>query len=767
MGEIVSKKLVIKGMVQGVGFRPFIFNLANSFSLKGSVLNTSFGVLIHIEGRAGDVESFCNLIPVKCPSIAFITDISIQNILPEKFNKFSILVSSTKSNKAGLVLPDISVCDRCVLEMLDPLNRRYQYPFINCTECGPRYSIIEDLPYDRKKTSMKQFEMCDACTSEYTDYKNRRFHAQPNACKNCGPGIFLLDRNKNLIKTKDPAGTTAELLKKGYIVAIKGVGGFHLSVDAENDHAVKLLRKRKKRPEKPFALMSYSINHIRQFAQAGEKEEKALYSMQRPIVLLEKKPLSSVSDAVAPETSFTGVMLPCAPLHYLILKDNFLALVMTSGNISGEPIIAENEEAFEKLHNIADYFLINNRNIIHRSDDSVIKHILGIFSFIRRSRGYVPAPVFLKKNSLQVLACGGDLKSVICITKKKEAFLSRHIGNIENPEAFKLYVETVNHMKSIFNINPEIIAHDLHPDYLSSKFAKKYKNENPGICRIPVQHHHAHIAACMAENMVDSPVIGIALDGTGYGTDGCIWGGEVLIAETERFKRAAHLSYIPMPGAAAAIKEPWRMGISYLHHALGKNFYNSGIPFLQKADKKKVQILINMISAKINSPLTSGMGRLFDAVAAIIGIKENTTYQGQAAIKLESISVSLSKKTYRYNLNNNEIVSIDVLPVIRGIVDDLKKGADLSLIGKKFHNTLIKIFTDLCKTINKETSIKTVALSGGVFSNKILHQGLVESLKSCGFNVITHKLVPANDGGLALGQAVVASSMMQKQKVFT
>jgi len=764
METFIAKRLIIRGMVQGVGFRPFIFNLANRLSLKGNVSNISSGALINIEGRAGDIESFCDLIPAQCPPLALITDSSIQNVSFRKFKEFSISASSIDNDKTGMVLPDISICDKCVSEMLDPLDSRYQYPFINCTECGPRYSIIEDIPYDRHKTSMKQFKMCETCLSEYTDYKNRRFHAQPNACKKCGPKLCLYDRHKNIINTKNPVKETANLLKSGYIVAIKGIGGFHLAVDAKNDDAVKLLRQRKIRPDKPFAVMSFSIENIKKYALVEKKEEKSLCSLQRPVVLLKKKFPFSLSEAIAPGNCFTGVMLPYAPLHYLLLQESFSALVMTSGNISGEPVAAKSNEAFEKLSDIADYFLINNREIIHRSDDSVIKYISDSPAFIRRSRGYVPAPVILKNNVPQILACGGDLKNVICLTKNNKAFLSQHIGNIENPETFRFCMETIKHMQSLFNIKPEIITHDLHPDYLSSKFAKKYASENTDIVRVPVQHHHAHIAACMAENMIDGPVIGVALDGTGYGTDGSIWGGEVLVVEAGRFQRLAHLAYIPMPGAAAAVREPWRMGIAYLYHTFGDDFFDFGIPFLQKIDTKKVKTLIQMISAKINSPLTSSMGRLFDAVAAIAGIRNNITYNGQAAMELESVSSIRNKKLYEYFLDNNEIVSIDVRPMIREIVLDLEKGIETGIIGRKFHNTLIRMLADICSTIKKKTGLNRVALSGGVFLNKILSTELTDALKDNGFKVFTHRLTPANDGGLALGQAVVAASIIQNNQ---
>ena len=764
METSLSKRLVIKGMVQGVGFRPFIFNLANRFSLKGDVSNISSGVLINIEGRAGDIDSFCNLIPVQCPPLALVTDISIQNVSFKKFNDFSISASSMDNDKTGMILSDISICDKCVSEMFDPLDRRFQYPFINCTECGPRYSIIEDIPYDRHKTSMQQFEMCKTCLSEYTDYKNRRFHAQPNACKKCGPELFLYDRHENLISTKNPVKETVSFLKSGYIIAVKGIGGFHLAVDAENDHAVKLLRKRKIRPDKPFAVMSCSIKDIKQYALVEKKEEKSLCSLQRPVVLLKKRTPCFLPEAIAPSNCYIGAMLPYAPLHYLLLKENFTALVMTSGNISSEPVVAENKEAFEKLNDIADYFLINNRDIVHRSDDSVVKYISSAPALIRRSRGYAPAPVFLKKKIPQILACGGDLKSVICLTKNNMAFLSRYIGDIQNPEVFRFYMETIQHMKGILNIEPEIIVHDLHPDYLSSGFAKKYEIENPTVYRISVQHHHAHIAACMAENMINGPVIGCSFDGTGYGTDGCIWGGEVLIVEKHWFQRAAHLSYVPMPGAAAAVREPWRMGISYLFDTFGKEFIDIDIPCLRRADKKKIKIFMNMISAKINSPLTSSIGRLFDAVSSIVGIRNRVTFQGQAAMELESISQKSARGLYEYGWDEKDIRTIDVNPMIRGIVFDILNGVNTSIIGGKFHNTLVRLFADLCGIIGKETGIDKVVLSGGVFVNNILLDGLVRALHDIGFQVFTHMLVPTNDGGLALGQAIIAASEVGDKK---
>ncbi len=770
--DYFAKKVKVNGIVQGVGFRPFVYQLANRYGLKGEVANTSSGVSIHIEGDWQQIESFCSDLAAKRPPLALITEISIQPAKLESFNDFSIVKSKGRVDKSTLISPDISVCDDCLRELFDPANRRYQYPFINCTNCGPRYTIIDDLPYDRPNTSMKLFEMCSRCQAEYDDPLNRRFHAQPNACADCGPHVILYDNTGKNIPSRNLIEMAAELLKKGRIIAIKGLGGFHLAVDAENSNAVARLRKRKHRKEKPFAVMSYDIACIRKYAYVDAEEEALLTSPQRPIVILKKMKFNTLSQEVSPRNKYFGVMLPYTPLHYLLLKSNLTALVMTSGNMSEEPIAIDNDDAFKRLSNIADYFLVHNRDICLRSDDSIVKKTAGGTRFIRRSRGYVPTPVFLKKSVPQILACGADLKNTICLTKENKAFLSQHIGDIENLATYEFFKMTIEHMKRILDIEPVMIAHDLHPDYLSTRYAQ----EQQDITKVAVQHHHAHIVSCMAENMLEGPVIGLSFDGTGYGTDGSIWGGEILIAEPGRFERAAYLSYIPMPGSAAAIKEPWRMAVSYLYNVFGDALWNLDLPVLKRIDEKKIRIITEMISKRVNSPYTSSLGRLFDGIAAIIGIRNHVFFEGQAAMELEMLAKDNSNSTYEYewvidvqgpkskvqSLWTSDIGNryrILIQPIVFGVVKDMKKGVDLYEISSKFHMTLIHLFSELCAVIRKERGLNRVILSGGVFQNSLLFTGLIQALEAKSFQVFTHRLVPANDGGISLGQAVIATAV--------
>ena len=630
----IAKRVEVNGIVQGVGFRPFIYQLANRHKIKGEVANTSSGVSIHIEGIRQNIESFCRDLSEKSPPLAYITEVSFYDEPVNDYKDFTIVDSKGQAVMTTLISPDVSVCDDCISELFDPSDRRFQYPFINCTNCGPRYTIIDDIPYDRPKTSMKHFKMCPICQEEYDDPENRRFHAQPNACKDCGPHISLYDNTRKKVATPNPIEKAATLLKQGGIIAVKGLGGFHLAVDAENNKAVARLRKRKYREEKPLAIMSYDVEHIRRYAQVEPEEEKLLTSPQRPIVLLKKIEPNSISEAVAPRNRYFGAMLPYTPLHYILLSHNFTALVMTSGNLSDEPIAIDNEDAFDRLSNIADYFLIHNRDIYLRSDDSIVRKSAGFTRFIRRSRGYVPIPVFLNKKVPSILACGAELKNTICLTKGNHAFLSQHIGDLENLASYDFFQLTIRHMKRILDINPEIIAFDLHPDYLSTRYAE----EQQDIQKIQVQHHHAHIVSAMAENMLDGPVIGLSFDGTGYGSDGTIWGGEILFAEIEKFSRAAHFAYVPMPGSAAAIKEPWRMAVSYLYDAFGEGFWDLDLPFLKKIDHNKLKIIVKMISKQLNSPHTSSLGRLFDGIAAIAGIRNHVFFEGQAAMELEMLA---------------------------------------------------------------------------------------------------------------------------------
>ncbi len=756
--ECIAKRVEINGIVQGVGFRPFVFQLANRYNLKGDVANTSSGVSIHIEGIGENVKCFCRDIIEKKPTLAYITEIALYDAPYHHSRDFTIVDSRGQTVMTTLISPDISVCDDCRNELFDSTDRRFQYPFINCTNCGPRYTIIHDIPYDRPKTSMKHFKMCPACLAEYDDPHNRRFHAQPNACMDCGPNVSLYDIARKKVETSNPIETAATLLKQGHIVAIKGLGGFHLAADAANDTAVSALRKRKNREEKPLAVMSYDVREIRKYAHIEKDEEQLLTSPQRPIVLLLKKEPNSISTEVAPRNRYFGVMLPYTPLHYLLLSHGFTALVMTSGNLSEEPIAIDNEEAFERLGDIADYFLMHNRDIYLRSDDSIVRKSAQSTRFIRRSRGYVPVPLFLRKTAPPILACGAELKNTVCMTKDDKAFLSQHIGDLENLAAYDFFQLTIQHMQRILDIQPEIIACDLHPDYLSTRYAHEQEN----VQKIEVQHHHAHIASAIAENRIHGPVIGLSFDGTGYGTDGAIWGGEILIVETGTFSRTAHLAYVPMPGSTAAIKEPWRMAVSYLYDAFGQDFWDLDLPLLKNIDRKKASIVLEMINKDVNSPLTSSLGRLFDGIAAIVDIKHKIAFEGQAAMELEMLAEGEGDVIYDYEWIPENGYKILTRPIIRGVVSDMTQGIRPSVISQKFHQTLIRLFAELCETIRGDSGLNRVVLSGGAFQNSILLTGLITSLEKEGFRVFSHTRVPTNDGGISLGQAMVAAEVVNK-----
>ncbi len=754
----IARKVEVNGIVQGVGFRPFVYQLASRYKIKGSVANTSSGVSMHIEGTRKSIESFCRDLSEKSPPLAHITDISLHADMVNNDSAFMIVESKKPSFMNTLISPDVCVCDDCLHELFDPHDRRFRYPFINCTNCGPRYTIIDDIPYDRPTTSMKNFRMCRSCQAEYDDPENRRFHAQPNACNDCGPHVSLFDNQGNELATANPVATTATLLKQGYIVAVKGLGGFHLAVDAENNTAVASLRKRKHREEKPFAIMSYDIARIRQYAHPEPEEEKLLTSHQRPIVLLKKREPNTISPAVAPNNRYFGALLPYTPLHYLLLNHDFTALVMTSGNMSEEPIAIDNDDALHRLSPIADYFLTHDRDIYLRSDDSIVKRAAGSLRIIRRSRGYVPVPIPLGRVVPPILACGAELKNTVCLTKKNQAFLSQHIGDLENLTSFDFFQLTIQHMKKILNITPQMVAFDLHPDYLSTRYAQEQKD----IQNIQVQHHHAHIVSAMTENMLEGPVIGLACDGTGFGTDGAIWGGEVLVVEFETFSRAAHFSYVPMPGGTAAIKEPWRMAVSYLSGAFGNDFLDMDLPLLRNIDHQKLNIVVEMISKKINTPVTSSLGRLFDGIAAIIGVRNHVFFEGQAAMELEMLAAENIRTRYDYDCVNKERRYMLIEPIIRGIVKDVSQGIPPAVVSGKFHQTLIHLFTDMCDLVRKETGLNRVVLSGGVFQNAILLTGLIKQLEKRGFQVFANSKIPTNDGGICLGQAMIAAAVAGK-----
>jgi hydrogenase maturation protein HypF len=752
-----------------VGFRPFVYRLAVSLNLKGFVLNTVRGVEIEVEGRSDTVDHFIDLLPKQLPPASKITKMEISDLSPQNDFEFQIRSSRKEKARSALISPDIGICEDCLRELFDPENRRHRYPFINCTNCGPRYTIIKEIPYDRPTTTMSMFRMCPECQREYDDPENRRFHAQPNCCPVCGPEIWLTDSKGQKLEIHDSLLETVRFLKSGKIVAVKGLGGFHLACDAANDRAVSRLRARKHREEKPLAVMAPDLSAVSLFAEYTDQEKDILLSPRRPIVLLNMKSSHPLSKQVAPKNDCFGVMLPYTPLHHLILREGFTAIVMTSGNISEEPIAIGNEEALKRLGGIADFFLMHNRDIYLRSDDSVTRVIRSLPRPIRRSRGMVPVPIFLKRSLPSVLAVGGELKNTICLTQEDRAFVSQHIGDLENAETLAFFEECVDHLERILQIKPDAVAHDLHPDYLSTQWASDKK----GIKRIGVQHHHAHIASCLAENGSDEKVIGLALDGTGYGSDGHVWGGEILIADLKTFQRAAHFDYRPMPGGEKAIREPWRMALSYLYFQfLNQNDVNSKdrdffryikkLPFMKTVGKDSVRTVVKMIENNLSPVMTSSLGRLFDGVAALIGLRSVTAFEGQAAMELEmamgSYSVNRTNESgYEFELIQDQdtmIFSPD--KVIRQLVDDVSGKVSVSQISLKFHTGLLHLFLDACRMLRDRYQLNTVALSGGCFQNRFLLENLSALLETNQFKVLTHSLVPANDGGLALGQAVVA-----------
>ena len=756
--EHIAKKVRINGIVQGVGFRPFVYQTAVRQGLKGAVANTSNGVTIHVEGLNGRIDAFLKALVEHQPPLAHVTDVHVEPAEIDGLTEFSIVHSSTGDERATLISPDVSICDDCRQELFDTRDRRFRYPFINCTNCGPRYTIIDDIPYDRPNTSMRQFVMCSVCQAEYDDPQSRRFHAQPNACPECGPHVSLQRHDGESISTDDPIGEAARILEQGRIVAVKGLGGFHLAVNATSDAAVRRLRERKHREEKPFAVMSMGIKEVGAYALIEPEEKALLLSSRRPIVLVKKKASNPLAEAVAPGNRYLGVMLPYTPLHYLLLAYGFTALVMTSGNMTDEPIAIDNDDALDRLGGIADYFLFHNREIYLRSDDSIVRRTNGSNRFLRRSRGYVPMPVFLKASLPPIQGCGAEIKNTVCLTKGKNAFLSQHIGDLENLPTFEFFTLTIDHLKRILDIEPEIIAYDMHPDYMTTRYAESRKN----VERIAIQHHHAHIVACMAEHQIDGPVLGLSFDGTGFGEDGTIWGGEVLIAEHGDYTRVAHLDYFPMPGSASAIKEPWRMAVSYLYGTFGEEMWNLNLPLLDRIGKANLQIITQMIDRGFNTPQTSSLGRLFDGVTAMVGLRHRVSFEGQAAMELEMQSAEGVDAHYDFQWDPGPTRRIDIRPLIKGIANDMNAGMSRETIGGKFHQTLITLFTGLVEDLRKETGLDRVALSGGVFQNALLLSGLIEALERNGLTVYTHRIVPTNDGGISLGQAVAAAAIVRK-----
>ncbi len=754
--QTVRRGIEVSGIVQGVGFRPYIYRLATERNLAGRISNTAAGVIVEIEGQAEVVDDFLARLPLEAPPLARITAIAVRDLPCDHDSGFRIVASETGAERRVLISPDVAICEDCLRELFEPEDRRYLYPFINCTNCGPRFTIVRDIPYDRSRTSMNVFPMCVGCQAEYNDPLNRRFHAQPNACWECGPHVELRDNAGRHINAADPIGEAAARLRAGAIVAVKGLGGFHLACDATSLAAVECLRERKRRVEKPFAVMVPDVAAAEQLCEMDGDSRTLLLRPERPIVLLPKRQPNAVTDCVAPRNRYLGVFLPYTPLHHLLFSaGQFRALVMTSGNLSEEPIAIDNQEALARLRGLADYFLVHNREILLRSDDSVVRMVSGRARQLRRSRGYVPVPVFLHREVPPILAVGGELKNTVCITNGNHAFLSQHIGDLENLESFSFFEEVVAHMKRILEIDPRVIAYDLHPDYFSTRWALA----QTGAQLIGVQHHHAHIAACMAENHLEGRVIGFALDGTGYGTDGHVWGGEVLVADYREFERAAHFADVPMPGGAAAIREPWRMAVSYLAQHFGRSFLHLDIPFVKQLEGRRTEALLRMVDRGVNSPLTSSCGRLFDAVAALIGVRQEVNYEGQAAIELEmAMHRGEDNSSYPLTLVGEGDASVMHTKLLfEAIIADLRQGVPVEVISLRFHNGLVEVFTRLALLVRERSASNRVCLSGGTFQNAYLLERLRSSLAANSFEVFTHSDVPAGDGGLSLGQALIAA----------
>jgi hydrogenase maturation protein HypF len=749
-------RIRVGGVVPGVGFRPFVYRLAHQHALKGWVRNTSGSVDIEVEGNGETINNFLSDLKTKAPPMARIENVEVALDSPRGYTEFRIEPSLSREGQYQLVSPDIATCDDCKKEIFSPDDRRFRYPFTNCTNCGPRFTIIEDIPYDRPKTTMHKFKMCPQCQKEYADPLNRRFHAQPNACPKCGPSLELLDGRGKTVKCRDVIQRASRLLREGKILAIKGLGGFHLACDATNEAAINTLRARKRRQGKPLAVMLSTIEEIEKHCLVSAEEKRLLQSPQCPIVLLRWKRGSNISPAVAPKLKYLGVMLPYTPLHHILLKEAGLPLVMTSGNISEEPIAKDNDEALRRLGGIADYFLVHNRDIYARYDDSVYI-VEGAPQAIRRARSYAPYPIFLPFRSRQILACGAELKNTFCLTKDEHAFLSQHIGDMENEETLEHFENTIGLYKKLFRIEPEIIAHDMHPDYLATKYALEL-GAKAGLKLVPVQHHHAHIVSCLVDNGVEGEVIGVALDGTGYGSDGNIWGGEFLLADWRNFKRLGHLEYVPLPGGEAAIKKPYRMALGYIYSLLGEDFSLKGLPL--KITPAELEVIRRQVKRGINSPLTSSAGRLFDAVSALAGVRGEIDYEAQAVIELEMLAPDEAEKDKSYPFS---IVEEEGMRVVRlgellsAVVKDVRNQVPASIISLRFHHTMAEIITDMCKLIARDSGIKQVALSGGVFQNRLLLRLTTSALQKEDFSVLSHHLVPTNDGGISLGQAVIAN----------
>jgi hydrogenase maturation protein HypF len=751
-------RALIQGAVQGVGFRPFVFRLAAEMGLAGWVLNSAQGVFLEIEGDKPSLDSFLLRLQNEKPPQARIWSLEFSFLRPVGYERFEIRRSEDGGEKTASVLPEIAACQDCLSEILDPEDRHFLYPFTNCTNCGPRFTIIRELPYDRANTSMAAFLMCEDCRREYENPRDRRFHAQPTACPACGPALELRDeRGESLAKGKAALLKAAQAVREGRILALKGLGGFLLMVDARSEEAVKRLRERKLREEKPFALLMASLEQVKEHCQVSPLEERLLLSPESPILLLARREESAIAPAVAPGNPNLGVMLPYSPLHHLLMREAGFPVVATSGNRTDEPIVTDEKEALERLKGIADLFLVHNRPILRHCDDSVVRILLGREMVMRRARGYAPLPIHVKKRLPAILAVGAHLKNTIALSSGERVIISQHIGDLETPQAYRAFLAAVEDLQRLYDIKPEAAACDMHPDYLSSKYARSL-----GLPLVEVQHHHAHLASCLAENEVEGPALGICWDGTGYGPDGSLWGSEFLIGDYAGCERAAHFLPLALPGGEKAIREPKRIALSMLYSLFGKvALERDDLEAVRNFTGAQREALLQMLQKGINSPLSCGIGRLFDGAAALIGLRQKATFEGQPAMELEFIADGQETSSYPFEIMEGKPLAADWRPIISAIIDDLNHGLPKEIIARRFHNSLIEAAVEIASRLQ----IAKIVLSGGVFQNRILAEGIFQRLTERGFEVHLHQRVPPNDGGISLGQAMAAAAQLEAGSV--
>jgi hydrogenase maturation protein HypF len=754
----VRSQLRIEGIVQGVGFRPFVHGLATRLGLTGLVGNDTNGVFVEVEGSEGAVAAFLDGLERQAPPLAVIERVTATPLAPTGLAGFTIVASEAGGERATLISPDTGTCDDCLADLANPADRRHGYAFVNCTNCGPRFTIIREVPYDRPNTTMAGFAMCEPCACEYHDPADRRFHAQPTCCPACGPTLRLVGpAGAAEVEALDPIAAAAELLREGAVVAVKGVGGYHLAADAASEAAVGTLRSRKHREDKPFAVMVADLAMARTLCEVDAVEAGVLSSPRRPIVLLRRRPDAPLASQVAPGNRSVGLLLPYTPMHHLLLAAVGRPIVLTSGNLSDEPIAYLDEEAAERLDGVADRFLVHDRPIHMRTDDSVARVFAGRELLLRRSRGYAPQPLTQPWAFRRpLLACGAELKGTFCLAKGRHAFVSHHIGDLENYETLRSFIQGVEHFTRLFEVTPELVVHDLHPEYLSTKYALDLEARD-GVELLGVQHHHAHVASCLADNAEAGPVIGVAFDGTGYGTDGTVWGGELLAADLSGFERIGHLDPVPLPGGATAIREPWRMAATYLEAAFGDALPDR-LGVAERNRERWGQVLA-LGRSGVASPATSSAGRLFDAVAAILDVRDAINYEGQAAIELEQLADPAERGAYHARIEPGPPFRIVGADLVRAAVEDLGGGAAPEVVAARFHNGVAAAIVAGCELGREATGLATIALSGGVFQNLLLLERTVAGLEARGFRVLTHGRVPPNDGGISLGQAAIAGAL--------